>query len=402
MLGAIWVIRPSTPLDICLAISAVFRQKDVMVPSEKFVVGPDDKKYFYDRSMPLVFIGGMPRSGTTLLRALLDAHPDVRCGEETRVIPRLLGLKSQWLKSNIELRRLKEAGVSPQVLDSAIAAFILEIIARHGPPATRLCNKDPFTLRSAVYLRSLFPKAKFILLLRDGRAVVHSIITRKVTITGMDLHDYRQCLRRWSTAVRAMYGQCHLLGPGVCHPVHYERLVLHPEATMRDILEFLDLPWNRSVLHHERLIGKPGGVSLSMLERSTDQVIKPINTIALTKWVGKLPQDVIRDMPSLAPMLHILGYDPHANPPDYGKPDALVIQNTWELKVNKQAWDEREKLLAEKRDSIWKSWLHKGKVKNRPSTISGSTSRNYQNRSSTSWGRTVVNRTDLQKHERGL
>ncbi|GBO32091.1 Protein-tyrosine sulfotransferase [Araneus ventricosus] len=65
--------------------------------------------------MPLVFIGGMPRSGTTLLRVLLDAHPDIRCGEETRVIPRLLGLKSQWLKSPLESRRLKEAGITPQV-----------------------------------------------------------------------------------------------------------------------------------------------------------------------------------------------------------------------------------------------------------------------------------------------
>lgn len=43
------------------------------------------KLFTYDRSMPLVFVGGMPRSGTTLMRAMLDAHQDVRCGEETRV-----------------------------------------------------------------------------------------------------------------------------------------------------------------------------------------------------------------------------------------------------------------------------------------------------------------------------
>lgn len=69
------------------------------------------------------------------------------------------------------------------MLDNAVASFTLEIIARHGEPAPRLCNKDPFTLRSAVYLHTLFPKAKFILLIRDGRAVVHSIITRKVNLT---------------------------------------------------------------------------------------------------------------------------------------------------------------------------------------------------------------------------
>ena len=39
---------------------------------------------------PLVFIGGHPRSGTTLMRALLDAHVKVRCGEESRIIPRIV------------------------------------------------------------------------------------------------------------------------------------------------------------------------------------------------------------------------------------------------------------------------------------------------------------------------
>lgn len=66
------------------------------------------------------------------------------------------------------------------MLNSAIAAFIVEVVAKHGEPAKRLCNKDPFTMKSAVYLSELFPRAKFLLMVRDGRATVHSIITRKV------------------------------------------------------------------------------------------------------------------------------------------------------------------------------------------------------------------------------
>lgn len=50
-----------------------------MLAKEKYVIGPfDHKTYTYDRYMPLIFIGGVPRSGTTLMRAMLDAHPDVR------------------------------------------------------------------------------------------------------------------------------------------------------------------------------------------------------------------------------------------------------------------------------------------------------------------------------------
>jgi hypothetical protein len=54
------------------------------------------------KNHPLIFIGGMPRSGTTLTRAILDSHPLVRCGEETRVIPRILSMRAAWKKSTSE------------------------------------------------------------------------------------------------------------------------------------------------------------------------------------------------------------------------------------------------------------------------------------------------------------
>lgn len=76
---------------------------------------------------PIIFIGGFPRSGTTLMRVMLDAHNAVRCGEETRVIPRLLAMRATWSRSVKEKIRLDEAGVTDQVLDSAVRAFLLEV-----------------------------------------------------------------------------------------------------------------------------------------------------------------------------------------------------------------------------------------------------------------------------------
>ena len=53
---------------------------------------------------PLVFIGGHPRSGTTLMRAMLDAHVKVRCGEESRIIPRIVQVSvGHQLSDNIIL-----------------------------------------------------------------------------------------------------------------------------------------------------------------------------------------------------------------------------------------------------------------------------------------------------------
>lgn len=52
-------------------------EKGSMVREEKFMQSSDNKNYVYHRNMPLIFIGGVPRSGTTLMRAMLDAHPEV-------------------------------------------------------------------------------------------------------------------------------------------------------------------------------------------------------------------------------------------------------------------------------------------------------------------------------------
>ncbi|XP_052546965.1 protein-tyrosine sulfotransferase 2 isoform X1 [Tympanuchus pallidicinctus] len=306
------------------------RRHRLMRPENEELVMVDSNhvEYRYSKEMPLIFIGGVPRSGTTLMRAMLDAHPEVRCGEETRIIPRVLAMRQAWSKSGREKMRLDEAGVTDQVLDAAMQAFILEVIAKHGEPARYLCNKDPFTLKSSVYLSRLFPNSKFLLMVRDGRASVHSMITRKVTIAGFDLNSYRDCLTKWNKAIEVMYSQCLEIGRSRCLPVYYEQLVLHPEQSMHAIMKFLGISWSDTVLHHEELIGKPGGVSLSKIERSTDQVIKPVNMEALSKWIGHIPGDVLQDMAHIAPMLARLGYDPYANPPNYGHPDPLVVNNT--------------------------------------------------------------------------
>lgn len=182
----------------------------------------------------------------------------------------------------------------------------------HGEPAPRLCNKDPFALKSLSYLSRIFPKAKFVLMLRDGRATVHSMISRKVstavtggflsrekktdsswlfsllkpcsrfapalrlaassprpaahpqvTISGFDLSSYRDCLTKWSSAVETMFSQCLAAGESRCLAVRYEQLVLHTHDEMRKLLNFLELQWDPSVLRHQELIGKAGGVSLS-------------------------------------------------------------------------------------------------------------------------------------------
>ena len=115
-------------------------------------------------------------------------------------------------KSQVEMARLKEAKIDSNVLDSALGAYILTIIAQHDEPVPHLCNKDPFTLRSMSRLTNIFPKSKFILMIRDGRATAHSIISRHVTIKGFDIKTYRGALKDWNRAITAMYSECQKHG----------------------------------------------------------------------------------------------------------------------------------------------------------------------------------------------
>uniref|UniRef100_A0A1I7XPV1 Protein-tyrosine sulfotransferase n=1 Tax=Heterorhabditis bacteriophora TaxID=37862 RepID=A0A1I7XPV1_HETBA len=208
-------------------------------------------------------VSGVPRSGTTLMRAMLDAHPEVRCGEETRVIPRILGLRAQWKRSEKEWNRLQQAGVTNDVLNSAIGSFVIQVvIARHGAPAPRLCNKDPFTMKSAIYLSEIFPNARYIFMIRDGRATVHSIISRKVTITGFDLSDYRQCLTKWNAAISIMNEQCEAVGSKCLKVPYFSCYTL--------ILVLLLFIYRCTYIYIYIIIGKPD----EMVAKKTEDVHK--------------------------------------------------------------------------------------------------------------------------------
>jgi protein-tyrosine sulfotransferase len=159
------------------------------------------------------------------------------------------------------LYRLIAGGISETIIDSAVRAFVYEILLQHSHYAEVLCDKDPFVIKYASYISSIFSNAKFLLLIRDARAVIHSVMTRKVTITGFSLTDYQQNLKLWNKGVETMVEQCAQIGKDKCFMVYYEQLVLQPKKTIENILKFLNLSWVDNVLHHEEFIGKK--ISLS-------------------------------------------------------------------------------------------------------------------------------------------
>ena len=290
----------------------------------------------------IIFIGGSPRSGTTLMRSMLDSHPHVSCGEETRVIPRFMRFSEYLYKNILESEKLGKECIASEVLAAASRAYVNEIIKRHSYNSPVLCTKDPTDLLYTEYLSRLFPEAKFILMVRDARATIYSIKYSAINSAGyskITVNDYVGNLENWNKLYQNMYNQCLKVGADRCMLVHYEKLVLKPVKEMRNILNFLKIEWNDAVLNHEKYIGSK--IRLSKTEKATDQVIKPVNLIGLTQWFGRLPNSLLDKIDKIAPMMGILGYDTKSKKPNYGEPDEKVANNSLLILQNQEYWAEK-------------------------------------------------------------
>lgn len=216
----------------------------------------------YTYNSPILWVGGMPRSGTTLMRVILDAHDDIRCAPETRVIPRMLLVRGSW-NTSLEATKLHAAGVTESIIDKALANFIMSVLVEHGEATRILCNKDPYTLENATYLTSLFPNSRFILMIRDPRAVSLSIIKQNMKIIGCMTADYGECMRSWNRTTTTMLSECDKLGPKRCMPVFYELMVQDFPTWVTRIMNFLNLPFNSNMLNFHEHVGVPGGIAVS-------------------------------------------------------------------------------------------------------------------------------------------
>jgi hypothetical protein len=186
-----------------------------------------------------VFVIGSPRSGTTLLRLILDSHPRISCGEETHFLRDLeavvgrhwelvatYGLPRDWW-----LDRLRHL-----YLD-----FQTEVLTRSGK--ARWAEKDPTYTLHLAFVEELFPDALYVHLLRDGHDVVASF---------RDRWGYRSAARaarsEWARYVEAARGLGRRIDGSRFLELRYEQLVAEPEAEARRLFDFLGEEWRPEVL----------------------------------------------------------------------------------------------------------------------------------------------------------
>lgn len=188
--------------------------------------------------VPPIFIVGCQRSGTTLLRLLLDSHPNISCGPETRFLKDLAKITGEaWPR--FQLYGFPKSYWNSKVSDF-FSSFQQEYAERRGK--RRWADKTPLYALSLDYIQDLFPDAQIVHVIRDGRDVVASHKHR------WGYYSAVKATIKWSHYIRcAQAAGSGLPATRYCE-VRYENLVSDLEGTMRRLLGFLGEPWDDAVL----------------------------------------------------------------------------------------------------------------------------------------------------------
>jgi sulfotransferase family protein len=213
---------------------------------------------------PAPFVVGMNRSGTTLLRMMLDSHPELTIPPETHFVPDVIracrrkGGEPEEVLAVMKSRRewgdfgfgddemlglLRERGRRLDPGD-ALRAFYEAYAAREGKP--RWGEKTPRYVGKMRQIQAALPEARFVHVVRDGRDVALSVLDR--TVRDLSASDVG---KRWKRKIQ----KARDAAPKLDHyiEVRYEDLILETEPTLRRICEFIELGWDDAVLdYHER------------------------------------------------------------------------------------------------------------------------------------------------------
>jgi tetratricopeptide (TPR) repeat protein len=246
----------------------------INVFSREFIA---DRSRHGNRSELPVFIAGMPRSGTTLVEQIIDAHPnahgagEVRDIEETAAnLQRVLESSETWPRSAMDLDPQDITRIAGQYLDSA---------RRTARNAKRVVNKSLENYRTLGLIAVLFPRATIIHCHRDPRdtcisCYMSGILPRPhpyisdLGDLGFAYRQYQRLIEHWKQAL-----------PMQILDVRYETLVDDLDGQTRRIIDFCGLPWDDRCLQFH-------ASGRTVRTASYEQVRQPIYRSSIGRYKG--------------------------------------------------------------------------------------------------------------------
>jgi hypothetical protein len=290
---------------------------------------------------PAPFVVGLGRSGTTLLRLMLDAHPALTIPPETHFVTPLIqasgslrfdadrvarliveGRHRRWrdfgLDSDELLSRLR--AIEPFNTPDAVRAFYRLYAEKQGKP--RWGDKTPDYVRKMRKLELTLPEARFIHLIRDGRDAGLSHNARIVKRGVREPLSAADLARRWVVRVRKARELAeHLSG---YLELRYEDLVTDPEPALRKACDLIALDYDPAMLDYHRhakerlqeMAGELPAVAGRPAREAGERVAahalatKPPSRERIARWKQEMSQaDVAEFEATAGDLLAELGYE---------------------------------------------------------------------------------------------
>jgi hypothetical protein len=287
---------------------------------------------------PFVFIVGASRSGTTLLRRMVDAHRDIAITRETHWIVDVVAGKDavspeepvtrELLSRLLADERFTRMGVDRAELERLVsrdppvsyATFVTAAFDQHGASQGKrlVGDKVPGYVTEVPTLHGLWPQARFVHMIRDGRDVCLSMLDwqregREVTrFSAWGDDPVSVTALWWERRVRLGREDGGALGRDLYHELRYERLVADPAGQSKSLCDFLGVRYDDHMLrfHEGRERDDPG--------LSAKKAWRPV-TAGLRDWRTDMEEENLERFEAAAgELLDELGY-PRAVP-DPGPP----------------------------------------------------------------------------------
>lgn len=224
------------------------------------------------------FIVSASRSGSTLLRLIVDSHSRLCSPPESNFLVTLKPL----LASPQVVRGLSDMGFRPQHVIARTREFAAWFYGSYARSVgkSRWVDKSGGTAYHLDFVRRLFPEAKFIMLYRHPLDVAEScnaMADGERLLAGFRREGESPFIagaRYWQDICRPMT-DFQAACPGACHEIRYERLCTDPAGVLQPMFEFLGEPWEPAVMRphdfqHDQGIGDPKAWRRRRIELNSD------------------------------------------------------------------------------------------------------------------------------------